>query len=99
MRWEVLLVSETRLGKEFREMWRVMKEQAEKTTTFLEEEVKGPLASWVHGARDRRMNGTTLVLLWEHRDKQVVRALEKAICDKDRRLFHPAMVILTGISF
>ena len=81
------MVSKTRLWKEFQETWNEMKELVEKTTEFLEEEVKGPLTSGVHGAREGRTNVTRHMLLWEHSDKQVVEALEKAVVKKVRRLF------------
>ena len=63
MRWEVLLVSDW--GKELKETWKTLKEQTVKTAAYLEEEVRGPLTSEVHGVWDRRTNRTTCMLMWE----------------------------------
>ena len=93
------MVSDTWLGKEFTEAWRFLKEQAADTVQFLEEEVPGPLMIEVYGVGDGRTNEVMRAKLWKYQDQQTHKALERAIEEKDRRIFCPSMVLPEGQAF
>ena len=78
-RWEDLLRSGCRTGRELSGMWSTMQQEAREISQYLEEELEGPLALPVQGAGEESMTGVTRKLITTHLEDSRFRVLKRAL--------------------
>ena len=88
-RWEQLINSDCRTGREFSECWEMLQGEARECSVYLGEELEGELAKPVSAAGDGRVDGKTRALVTQQRERLRARVLYKALSDHPDQTARP----------
>ena len=78
-RWQVMLDSGSKVGAEFSECWRMLKEEAVSAAEWMGVELEGPLAAEVASAGQGLTAGNLRSAIVEHRERIMGRLLEEGL--------------------
>ena len=78
-RWQALLDSDCRTGRELAEVWTSLREQASQCAAYLSEEIRGPLIENVQNAGGGSRNGSTRRLVVAAREEVRAAVMKEAV--------------------
>ena len=94
-RWQTLLDSGSRTGRELAECWDTLRGEAQECCDYLGEELEGPLASPVEGMGEGRLDCSTRYQVTQQREGLRAKVLSRALSEHHDQTARPVWVFLS----
>ena len=91
-RWQTLLDSGSRTGRELAECWDTLRGEAQECCDYLGEELEGPLASPVEGMGEGRLDGSTRYRVTQQREGLRAKVVSPALSEHHDQTARPVWV-------